>query len=399
VSGYPDVIRSSIDPDEKFGIPFDKPVITFSSDNALEKACFNYLSSLGISKTVFSAAFKKALEERKKTTHQLVNEQKEQFDKAVGENKLVFVVAGRPYHTDPLIHQKVGQILSDMGVDVFTDDIFRHGENKGFGKLNIVSQWSYPNRVVKAAMEVAKLPANVQLIQLNSFGCGPDSFFMDETGDVLKQVGKNHTILRIDEIASPGSIRLRMRSLIESLKVKTPEYNQIIKPYHGYERTYKKEDRKKTILVPWFADFLSPFVPVFGELIGYKIVNLPKTNKASAEVGLVYGHYESWFTSTLVLGYIFSALQSGKYDLDDVVVAITQTGGQCRATNYLAQIKTGMESAGFSHIPVLVLATGEVFQNDQKAFKVPAAKIINILVYALLYAYALNQMYSSTIIR
>lgn len=399
VSGYPDVIRSSMDPEERLGIPFDKPVITFGDDKALKKACFEYISALGVSKPVFNKAFDKALEVRENTKNILRDKQKILFDKAIRENKLVFVVAGRPYHADPLIHQKVGQILSDMGVEVFTDDIFRQKESKGFGKLNIVSQWSYPNRVVQAALETAKLPENVQLIQLNSFGCGPDSFFMDETGEILKQAGKNHTILRIDEIASPGSVRLRMRSLIESLKVMLPEQKKEFKQFEGYKTTYRKEDRQKTILAPWFADFISPFIPAIGELAGYKIVNLPKTNRASAEAGLVYGHNEVCYPSTLVLGDIITALQSGNYDLDNVVVAITQTGGQCRATNYLAQIKTGMESAGFSHIPVLAVATGGVYQNEQKAFTAPVLKIINIIVYTLLYADALQQMYSSTIIR
>lgn len=399
VSGYPDVIRSSMEPEERLGIPFDKPVITFSSDKALKKACFEYMSSLGVSKSVFNSAFEKALQERENTKKELRDKQKALFDKAVGENKLVFVVAGRPYHADPLIHQKVGQILSDMGVEVFTDDIFRHNESKGFGKLNIVSQWSYPNRVVQSALEVAKLPQNVQLVQLNSFGCGPDSFFMDETGEILKQAGKNHTILRIDEIASPGSVRLRMRSLIESLKVIVPQLEKEIKPFEGYKTTYKKEDRQKMILAPWFADFISPFIPAIGELAGYKIVNLPKTNKISAEAGLVYGHNEVCYPSTLVLGDIITALQSGNYDLDDVVVAITQTGGQCRATNYLAQIKSGMESAGFAHIPTLVIATGSVFQNEQKAFTAPVLKLVNIIIYTLLYADALQQMHSSTIVR
>lgn len=399
VSGYPDVIRSSMEPEEKFGIPFDKPVVTFSNDKAQEKACFTYLSSLGVSEAVFRKAFVKALKERNETKDALRDKQKALFDQAVRENKLVFVVVGRPYHTDPLIHQKVGQILSDMGVYVFTDDIFRHKESKGFGKLNIVSQWSYPNRVVQAAMEVAKLPQNVQLVQLNSFGCGPDSFFMDETGEILKQAGKNHTILRIDEIASPGSVRLRMRSLIESLKVIIPDAVTGTKTFQGYDVAYKKEDRLKTILAPWFADFISPFIPALGELAGYKIINLPKTNTVSAEAGLVYGHNEVCYPSTLILGDIITALQSGKYDLDDVVVAITQTGGQCRATNYLAQIKSGLMNAGFSNIPVLVFAAGEVFQNDQKAFKLPVLKLMDIVVYMLLYADALQQMYSSTIIR
>lgn len=399
VSGYPDVIRSSMEPENKFGIPFDKPVITFCNNKALEKACLAYLSSLGVSEPVFRQAFHKALKEREEVKELLRDKQRSLFEQAVAENKLVFVVVGRPYHADPLIHQKVGQILSDMGVYVFTDDIFRHKESKGFGKLNIVSQWSYPNRVVQAAMEVAKLPQNVQLVQLNSFGCGPDSFFMDETGEIMKQAGKNHTILRIDEIASPGAVRLRMRSLIESLKVIVQEPVAGMKTFQGYEASYRKEDRKKTILAPWFADFISPFIPALGELAGYKIVNLPKTNHVSAEAGLVYGHNEVCYPSTLILGDIITALQSGNYDLDNIVVAITQTGGQCRATNYLAQIKSGLQSAGFSHIPVLVFAAGEVFQNEQKAFRLPVLKLMDILVYMLLYADALQQMYSSTIIR
>lgn len=399
ICGYPDVVRSSMEPAEKYGVPYDKPVFTFSNEKHLENRCFNYLSSLGITKPVFDKAFKRAKEESNRTHDQLIHSQKERFDQAVRENKLVFVVAGRPYHADPLVQQKVGQILTDMGAHVFTDDLFRGTDNKELTELNIVTQWPYPNRVVKAALEVARLPMNVQLIQLNSFGCGPDSFFMDEIGTILERAGKNHTILRIDEIASPGSVRLRMRSLIESLKVRKTNQPVEIKPFEKYPASYTKEDRRKTILAPWLADHLSPYLPALGELAGYQIVNLPRTNKTSAEAGLVYGHNEVCYPSTLVLGDIITALQSGDYDLDDVVVAITQTGGQCRATNYLAQIKYGMESAGFSHIPILVFSTGKVFQNDQSGFKIPILKILNITIYTILYADALYEMYNSTVSR
>lgn len=399
VSGYPDVIRSSIDPEEKYGIPFDKPVINFTNDDVLKTACYTYLNSLDISQDVFEHAFAKALKEKSSVCEKLKKEQKERLDKAIRNNEWAFIVAGRPYHTDPLIHQKVGQILSDLGIHVFTDDVFRTQESEGFGKLKIVSQWSYPNRVVQAAMEVAKMPQNIQLIQLNSFGCGPDSFFMDETGDILKHAGKNHTVLRIDEISSSGSIRLRLRSLIESLKSLSPVENKADKPYVGYNVDYTKTDKKKTILIPWFADFISPFIPVVAKLAGYKMVNLPKTSKASADAGLKYGHNEVCYPSTLVLGDIITGLQSGNYDLDNVVVAITQTGGQCRATNYLSQIKSGLQNAGFGYIPVVIISSGEVFQNEQKAFKLPLLKFVNVLIYTLLYADALQKMYSSTIIR
>jgi len=400
VSGYPDVIRSAMNPEERYGIPFDKPVITFSDDMALETACFTYISSFGVTKELFRKAFKGALEERNTVKDQLAEVQKELFNKAIIQKKPVFVVAGRPYHTDPLIHQKVGQILSDLGAYVFTDDVFRKTQQKGFGKLNIVSQWSYPNRVVQAVMEVARLPYNVQLIQLNSFGCGPDSFFMDEIGEIMKKAGKNHTILRIDEIASPGSIRLRLRSLIESLKAATiTDIPANETTFEGYNTIYKKEDRKKTIIIPWFADYISPFIPAIGELAGYKIVNLPKSSKASAEIGLKYGHNEVCYPSTLIVGDIIMGLQSGKYDLEDTVVAITQTGGQCRATNYISQIKMALQNAGYGHIPVLAVSTGEVYQNDQSAFKIPVAKIVHIIVCALLYADAIQKMYSAITIR
>lgn len=400
VSGYPDVIQSSIDPQGRYGIPFDEPVITFSSDKALAKGCFNYLSGLGVSKSVFERAFQKALEVKNGLKKELYDYQKELLDKAIESGELIFVVAGRPYHTDPLIHQKVGQILSDLGVVVLTDDVFRKPESHGFGKLNIVSQWSYPNRVVQAAMEVAKLPQNVQLIQLNSFGCGPDSFFMDETRDILKVVGKNITVLRIDEIASPGSIRLRLRSLVESLKVvRTSEMNTSDQ-YIGYSVPYKKEkDKHKTVLIPWLCDFISPFAPALGELLGLKVENLPKSNKISADLGLMYGNNEVCYPSTLILGDIINTLQSGNYDAKDVVLAITQTGGQCRATNYIAQIKTGLQNAGFNDIPVIALTSGETYQTGASEFTLDWKKIAKITVPLVLYGDGLQQMHSAISVR
>ncbi|MDR1974166.1 MAG: acyl-CoA dehydratase activase-related protein [Bacteroidales bacterium] len=410
VSGYPDVVRSSMDID----VPLDKPVITFHDNKALEKSCYAYLSSLGVTKNTFTKAFSKAVEAYNCVKKHLCLTQKEILDKTEG---LVFVVAGRPYHSDPLIHQKVGQILSDLGVTVLTDDVFRYEGSSGFRNLNIVSQWSYPNRVVHAAMEVAKLSSNVQLVQLNSFGCGPDAFFMNEVENVLKRAGKSHTVLKIDEIAAPGSVRLRLRSLVEALCAQTngtavgaetgeKAQNTAVGAETGAgtrdtavgkSTHYTKSDRQKTILVPWFADFLSPFVPAIGELAGYKIVNIPPTDKYSAEVGLKYGNNEVCYPATLVLGDIITALQSGDYDLNDVVVAISQTGGQCRATNYISLIKSGMKAAGFSNIPIV--AIGSVHQNEQKDFKLPILKIANITVYSLLYADALWQMYNSSIVR
>ncbi|MDR2854457.1 MAG: acyl-CoA dehydratase activase-related protein [Prevotellaceae bacterium] len=406
VSGYPEVIRSAMNPKENFNTPFDKPVITFSNEKALKQATYNYISQFNIAKKTFDKAFKQASATQKIFRDNLIEPQREILDRCLANNELVFIVAGRPYHADSLIHQKAGQILSDLGVNVLTDDVFRIPESTGFARLNMVSQWSYPNRVVQTALEVAKLPPNVQMVQLNSFGCGPDSFLMEEIGNILKKAGKNHTVLRIDEISSPGSIRLRLRSLIESLKARqaseTAKYAQVpsTAEYSGYNAFFGKEDKQKIVLIPWFTDFLSPFIPVVAELAGYKFVNCPKTSKQSAEIGLKYGNNEVCYPATLVLGDLIAELKTGKYDLNNVAVAITQTGGQCRATNYLAQIKLGLKNAGFSNIPTIAVSLGSsVFQNRQDGFEMPVRKILNIALHAFLFGDSLNKMYSSTIVR
>ena len=404
VSGYPDVIRSAIDPENRFGIPFDTPVISFNDEQMLKKTCRRYFSGLGVESKIFNAAFCNALNERDKKRKQLIDFQKDILQESIRNHTMVFIIAGRPYHTDPLIHQKTGQILSDLGVDVLTDDVFRdEAEEKGYGHLNAVSQWSYPNRVIQTALQVAKLPRNVQMIQLNSFGCGPDSFLMDEVSDILKKAGKNLTIIRIDEIASPGSVRLRLRSAVESLKAAFHTSlllnNSGEKIYQGHSAAFEKQDKQKTILIPWFADFISPFVPPICKLAGYHLENLPPSDYHSAEIGLKYGHNEVCYPSTLILGDIIKALQSGKYDLNNTAVSITQTGGQCRATNYIAQIKNGLMRAGYEGMPVIALSTGQSFQNEQKGFRLPWHKLANITAGALLYGDALNQMYSAVVVR
>ena len=423
VSGYPDVIRSAIDPEGKYGIPFDTPVIGFNNMKTLENTCWTYFSGLGVERKIFETAFHHALTARNVTKKKLIDFQKNALQKSIHNNSTVFIVAGRPYHTDPLIHQKTGQILADLGVDVLTDDVFRdsfiarhsdesqnslmqrriagqaRNDGASFGDLNVVSQWSYPNRVIQTALQVAKLPRNVQMIQLNSFGCGPDSFLMDEVSEILKKAGKNLTIIRIDEIASPGSVRLRLRSLVESLKASSDTSLSLEESYKGYSVKFEKKDKQKTILIPWFVDFISPFVPAFGKLSGYNLVNLPPSDRLSAEIGLKYGHNEVCYPSTLVLGDIIKGLQSCNYDLENTAVAITQTGGQCRATNYIAQIKTGLTRAGFGDVPVISVAAGKTFQNEQKGFQLPWLKLLNIAVYAALYGDALNQMYSATAVR
>lgn len=169
--------------------------------------------------------------------------------------------------------------------------------------------------------------------------------------------------------------------------------------YTGYQAIFEEKDRGKTILIPWFTDFLSPMIPAVARIAGYKFVNCPKTSKSSTDIGLKYGNNEVCYPATLVLGDLIAEIQTGKYDLDDLAVAITQTGGQCRATNYLAFIKMGLKNAGLEQIPVVSVATGGVHQNEQPGFSIPFRKIAGIAINAFLFGDMLNQLFSAAVAR
>ncbi len=171
------------------------------------------------------------------------------------------------------------------------------------------------------------------------------------------------------------------------------------KSYNGYNAIFTRKDRKKTILIPWFTDFLSPMIPAVAKIAGYNFVNCPKTSKQSAEMGLKYGHNEVCYPATLVLGDLIAEIQTGRYNIDDLAVAITQTGGQCRATNYLSFIKTGLKNAGYGQIPVISVSVGGVHQNEQPGFKLPIFRILPLVINAFLFGDSLNQIFTSAVAR
>ncbi len=264
VSGYPDVIRSAVDPEKRYGIHFDTPVVSFRDEKSLYDSCANYLRSLGVKNRLIKRAVRKAIETKMAVKDHLIKSEREILEQAVADGRMLFVMTGRPYHIDPLINQRVAQIVTDLGVDIISDDVFREDEHACL-EMNYISQWTYPNRVIHAAHGVAKLPMNVQLIQINSFGCGPDSFLMDEASNILNAVGKNHTVIRVDEISSPGSVRLRLRSLIESLKQSAAlSANRKIGEYKALHNAFTEDEKQnRTVVIPWFSDALSPNYPEF----------------------------------------------------------------------------------------------------------------------------------------
>ncbi|MDR1817888.1 MAG: 2-hydroxyacyl-CoA dehydratase [Puniceicoccales bacterium] len=266
------------------------------------------------------------------------------------------------------------------------------------------SPWAYPNRILAAAAWVGTAPANVHFVQLTSFGCGPDAFIIDEVGERLRRAGKSHTVLKVDDINNPGSLRLRARSLIESLAAAAPVTAPAAEsalPASPAARPHKvapflAEDRRRTILIPFFSEIYSPFIPALMRLMGYKAETLPPADPESADLGLQHANNEICYPATLVIGDFMRALKSGRYDRREIALGITQTGGQCRATSYLALIKRALLTAGYADIPVVAVGTvAGAVANDQPGFQVKWAAHLHGLIEALLYADNIGQFFNA----
>jgi len=400
VSGYADVIRNSMDTERKYGIPIDSPVINFDSKKLLFNACFDYAKNFGIKKSEVFAAFKIALKQQRDFKDDILKKGSEIIKNAKNnpEKRIVVVLAGRPYHIDPLINHKIPGILSGLGVDILTEDAVPETSEKTFEELQVISQWEYPNRIYNAAQWVSEQDSMFQLAQFNSFGCGPDAIVTDEVSEILRSAGKIYNLIRIDDIASTGSVILRLRSMIESLRLRE-ELKERRSESRKKVAIYKKEDRRRTILAPWFSDFYSPVIPSIFEYLGYKLETLPPPDKESVTNGLKYANNEICYPATVVVGDIVKALKSGNYKRDEIAVGITQTGGQCRATSYLSLIKKAMITAGFEDIPVVSVGTRGLSLNPQPGFRVNWIKVLPMAFVSIVFSDALSGMYYSSVAR
>ena len=395
VSGYSDVIKSAIQPEKNFGIPFDSPTISFKEESLLRASLTEYLATLGISHEVADSAVSHAMDAQQQYLDGLERRNLEVFRAAQEAGRMVIMLAARPYHIDPLIQHRIADAIAAMGIDVITENIAAHEGQAVYEELNAVAQWTYPNRIFKAAHWVGTNSYSLlHMVELTSFGCGPDAFILDEVRAILGRYNKNFTILKIDDVNNIGSLRLRVRSLVESVRggtrteePKTP--NKL--PYTT--APYTAADHDRVILTPYFAEGYNEFLPTLFHLAGYRVESLPMATQADAEEGLQAANNDICYPATIVVGSILRALQSGRYDLSKTAVAITQTGGQCRASNYYALIKNALVAAGMSKVPVIAVSIGSKLKNNQPGFEINWFRLIRPTMEAMFFADALAKLY------
>ena len=266
------------------------------------------------------------------------------------------VLAGRPYHIDPEINHGIPELINSLGMAVLSEDSIAHlGQVER--PLRVVDQWSYHSRLYAAADFVTTQP-NLERVQLNSFGCGLDAITTDQVQEILEAKGKLYTVLKIDEGSNLGAARIRLRSLQAAIRerAKTPE--QLAEKSYAFEkRVFEKWMKDEhTILAPQMSPIHFDLIEAALRCSGYKVDVLPSVDHECVEEGLKYVNNDACYPAIIVIGQIISALRSGKYDLNNTSVMITQTGGQCRATNYIGLLRKALLEAGFGQVPVISLS-------------------------------------------
>ena len=394
VSGYSEVVRSV-----QGSVPVDSPAITFKDRRLLYRQCRAYLLSLGVDVAAVRPAFRAAVEEMDRYAAAMAARCRDVLREGRRHGALTVLLAGRPYHADPLVQHKLADTIAAMGVNVITDDIVR-GEDIDVRDAHFVAQWAYANRILRAVKWAAREPADVQCMQLTSFGCGPDAFLTDETRALLKRYGKSLTLLKIDDVCNLGSAKLRVRSAIESLRLAAAcgARRPAPQPF-ATTRPFRKEDRGRKILAPFFTPFISPLIPSLMRVAGYDVDNLPVSDAASSEWGLRYANNEVCYPATLIVGDVVKAFKEGRYDPRRTAVAMTQTGGQCRASNYVALIRRALSEAGYGDVPVVALTFGGGLRNEQPGFRMNWTKLLPIVLNTLLYTDCVAKLYYATAAR
>ena len=401
VISYPELIRNNMQ-DVMGKTPFYAPFLPLADKKSLVPALVKALKELPFSKSEISSAVDAAWAEQEKCKADYREMTKKTVSRLVAEQVPTIVLAGRPYHLDSGINHGIPELITSLGMAVLTEDgVAPLG--KDIKHLRVVDQWSYHSRLYHAAEFVSRTEG-FQIVELNSFGCGLDSIVADQVKDILSAKHKIHTLLKIDEGTNLGAVTIRLRSLQSVMersmrKHHNPEapVETVVDdtPAYDYERVVFTEEMRKTykILVPQMSPLHFQLLEPVLKSEGYDFDMLPAPTREDVEIGLKYINNDACYPAIIVVGQLMSALLSGKYDINKTAVIISQTGGGCRATNYIGYLRKALIDAGMKQVPILSLNASDM--ERQPGFKLTKS-FLHRMIQAVVYGDALMQCVLAT---
>ena len=509
VANYPVVIGANMPELREEGVRYMRPYFNMANHELMIDRIVEEFAWADVTREEAETAVKAAYAENEVFKHDVQMEGLKALAYMKEHNCRGIVLAGRPYHIDPEINHGIPETICALGMVVLSEDSicelqpgqkltlseflaegeedprkknangFRHVGDRKVTKmpLRVTNQWAYHSRLYAAANFVASYPG-LELVQLNSFGCGLDAITTDQVSEILADKADVYTMLKIDEVSNLGAAKIRLRSLkaaveerernhkravaasmptkqdqpgnadavadakakldevkaqlkaaeaelkaaetaaikqagqgefrktgsaaptpgrqimLDTVMKANPKLTEAVKAASrraaengiGESREGKKTAHNSATMskyanrIPFGKDMkdytiVAPQMsPIHFSLVesvirsgGYKFDILKHASRDDVEIGLKYVNNDACYPAIMVIGQLVNAILEGKYDPDTTALAITQTGGMCRATNYFGLIRKALVDAGYPQIPVIAISTQGI--EDNPGFK------------------------------
>jgi len=385
VAYYPQVIAKNLDRLNAPGVRYLDPFVNLNDRDHLARRLTEIFADWDVTLPEAKAAVAAGYAELERVQADI---------KAEGDRALQYmresgtrgiVLAGRPYHIDPEINHGIPEAITKLGLVVLSEDALTTGMRTTHLErpIRVMDQWSYHTRLYEAAAQVRVLD-DLNLVQLNSFGCGVDAITTDQVQEILESAGDVYTLIKIDEVSNLGAATIRLRSLQAATAERSVRVDTTAPPAGTVHdggtdpiplvasppRAVFTAEMKARHTI--FGPQLSPIhwrmlEPIFHRA-GYNLKILEHASTEDVEVGLKYVHNDACFPAIMVIGQLINAFLTGGADPDNSSVIISQTGGMCRATNYVGMLRKGLAHAGFPQVPVIALSTSGIETNPGLKF-------------------------------
>jgi len=366
VVSYSENLKNNVESVAQGIVKYLRPFIAFTSETTVaDRMVLVCKEEWNIQEKEVRAAVCEAWKEQLKAKQDIREEGMRVLARMKERKENGIVLAGRPYHIDPEINHGIPEMIASYGLTVLTEDSLPL-EEKTERTLRVTDQWVYHSRLYTAA-EFVCANEDLELVQLNSFGCGLDAVTTDQIYEILMKSNKLYTVLKIDEVNNLGAARIRVRSLLAAMELRKKKGTKIVTDKFVYKRAeFTKEmfDAKYTILAPQMSPIHFDILEPVCKKHGYQVEVLSNDNRKAIDTGLQFVNNDACFPSITVVGQIMEAVLSGKYDTNKLAIMMTQTGGCCRASNYVGFIRRALEKAGLSHIPVISLNANGMEKNE-----------------------------------
>lgn len=386
VTSYPETIAANMDEIlDAHKTKYLHPFLPLHNRNALKDRLSGELKPFGISSTEISAALEAADAEMSAYRQDLKKETEHVLEEIRDNHLIGIVLAGRPYHLDPTVNHGIPDLINQLGMAVLSEDGIAMLTDT-IPNLRVLNQWSYHNRLYKAADFVTRTN-NLELVELNSFGCGLDAIVTDQVQEILSKRKRLYTSLKIDQGLNLGAVRIRLRSLKAAIMNRTENTSEVAPITYPHAEFTKEMKDTYTILVPEMSPVHFPLLEAAGQAEGYNLKVLQPTRK-DVDMGLSLVNNDACYPAIITIGSLVRALVDGDYDPDHTALMLSQTGGACRASNYIALLKRALESEGLSHVPIISMNLEGMEQ--QPGFQITVG-FLRKAVMALVYGDALMQ--------